>query len=234
MKRVEFIDIVKDKLGEMNVNRARKHFHPEIVAYTLNTHHLDIIKAAYQYDNFSIEGGFDVVKGLTVYEDKEKEQEEGHLFCINPTETIPIDPVTQGVMRVKKVGSTSIKFEPWSDLFEDATWNRLSATYNNKVRYKVTPGQDTSDISSSATGLSEFEQIVWFRTPSASYLKQSDTVDLVILPTFYAHGDQQEVYLPNIPGLSGNELLINMAIRDILSKLGIKPEGYEYGEKEDK
>lgn len=233
MKRVAFIDVVKDKLGEMNVSKARKHFHPEIIAYTLNTHYTDIIKAAYQIDNFSIEGCFDTVKNLTIYEDKEKDGTyEAHLFCTNPKATIAIDPITQGVMRIQKVGDLAKKFEPYSDLFEDATWNELDANYNNKIRYFVTPGQDTSDISSSATGLSEYEQTVWFKTPSASYLKQGNTVNLRVVPTFYALGDQQEVYLPNIPQISGNEMLINRTIVDILSKLGIKAEGYEY--KEDK
>lgn len=232
MKKVEFLDIVKDKLGEMNTNKAKKHFHPEIIAFTVDSHYRDMILAAYSYDAFSIEGGLEIIYNLHVWEDSRTG--ENTLFCINPKRVIELSPITGGVWRAKKRGDADVKFEPYSEMFEDASWNHLSANYANIVRFWAKEGQDTSVISTSAIITADYSSIVWFKSPGDAYLKRGDNVNIQVLLSFYGYGDQQHVFVPNIPRLSSNEILINMTLRTILSKLGINPEGYEYNQSENK
>jgi len=219
MNKVELIELIKDQLGEMRINQARKHFHPEIIAYTLDKQYWLLLSQAYASDPYSIDGCLDVSYNVPVYADTNTQD----LFSVIPKYVIPLHSVQGGVWNVKKHGDSSVKFEPYSSDFENRSWNRLSVNFANTVRFWFDRGAPDTELSASSASnsatFSDYQSLVWFKAETAQ-LTNDDTVDIKLLPTFYAHGDTQQVYVPaNVGGVKN---LVDVAIGDLLRKLGIQ------------
>lgn len=221
MTKTELIELVEDQLGEMRVNQARSHFHPEIIAYTFDKYYRYYLSQAYQGDPYSLDGCTDISYNVPVYADNET----GDLFSVIPKQVVPFFPVQGGVMNIWKSSDSTVKFEPYSKKFERRSWNRLGVNYANTVRYWFDRGAAKSDLSASSADNSTFddyESVVWFKAKS-DQLTNSDTVDMDLLITFYAHGDTQDVNVPsNVGGVSN---LIDNVTASMLRKLGVSAEG---------
>jgi hypothetical protein len=218
MEKGELIELVEDQLGEMRTNMARKHFHPEIIAYTFDKHYRLLLYQSFANDPYRIEGCLDWKYDLTLY----KDEQTTNLFAILPVQTVRVYDVTGGVYGVRKSSDSTVKFEPYTRDFENRRWNRLGTNFYNSVRYWYERGADRGDLSTSvATSLDEYQEVVWFNAP-ATKLTSSDTVDVRLLPTFYSHGDSQEVHVPGNVG--GINILIDNVIRDMLRKIGVVPQ----------
>lgn len=218
MTKQELIEVMEDKMGEVNVNRAKKHFHPEIIAFTFDQYYRAYLDAAFARDPYILDGCLDSVYNVPVW----KNTQTNYLFSAIPKYTIPFLPVQGGVFGVKKSDDSTIGFEPYSTHFERRNWNRLDPNFGKKIRFWVEEGVDTGNISASWAGASDYESIIWFKTDDASQLDAGDKVDMQLLITFYAHGDTQTVVVPSIGNVTGITGMINDVYRALLSKLGIR------------
>lgn len=218
MTKQELIEVLEDKMGEVNVNRAKKHFHPEIIAFAFDQYYRLYLDAAFAHDPYILDGCLDTVFNIDVYEDTKT----GYLFSIIPKYTIPFFPIQGGVFGVKKSTDSTVKFEPYSTYFERRSWNRLDANFGKAVRFWVEEGVDTGNVSSAWAGSTDYESFIWFEPSDTGNLAEGDTVDMQLLITFYAHGDTQTVVVPSIENITGINGMINDVYRAMLSKLGIR------------
>jgi hypothetical protein len=219
LKKIEYIETVKDKLGEMNVSRAKRLFHPQIIEIAFDYNYADFVKAAFKYNPGSINGCHDIVYNRKVF----YENTSNTLFCLNPKVTIPVSPIFGGVVGVKKVGSSSTKFEPASH-FINNNWDYMDANFSSIIRYREENEVDFTTLSTSATGLDNFVSLVWFDSPSDSQLQAGDKVNLTVVPTFSSYSGQQQIFVPNLPNTNGQSTLINIVYQEMLRKLGIQQE----------
>ena len=219
MTKQELIEVIEDKMGEVNVNRAKKHFHPEIIAFTFDQYYRLYLDAAFARDPYILDGCLDTAFDVEVY----KDTKTGYLFSVIPKYTIPFFPIQGGVFYVKNSDDSTTKFEPYSTHFERRSWNRLDVNFGQAIRFWVEEGINIeNNVSSDWAGTNIYETVIWFEPGDTENLLEGDTVDMQLLITFYAHGDTQTIVVPSIGNITGINGMINDVYRTMLSKLGLQ------------
>ena len=217
MKKIEYIESIEERMGRVNTNMARKLYHPKIIEYTLDRHYSEMLSRVYFYDRSLIGVCLHTLYRQTVY----KDDKTNNLFCILPVLVIPILQFQGGVFSVKKSSDSGVYFEPYGSGFEHRNLSRLDSSFVRKVLFWYKPNVTGEEVSNSAASLGDYQNMVWFESPSTSKLESGDTVDLDIVKAVISYDDQERINIPEVPNMSGERILIDSVVTEMYSKLGI-------------